>query len=63
MLITTTHQSGLSSVPWASKQFLCLFLAVLRLRCGARASHCGGFSCCGARALGVRDSVVAARGP
>ena len=22
------------------------------LRCGARASHCGGFSCCGARALG-----------
>ena len=25
---------------------------------GARASHCGGFSCCGARALGVRASVV-----
>ena len=24
-------------------------------------SHCGGFSCCGARALGVRASVVAAR--
>ena len=24
------------------------------LRCGARASHCGGFSCCGARALGVQ---------
>ena len=22
------------------------------LSCGARASHCGGFSCCGARALG-----------
>ena len=21
------------------------------LRCGARASHCGGFSCCGAWAL------------
>ena len=32
------------------------------LPCGAGASHCGGFSCCGARALGVRASV-AARGP
>ena len=32
------------------------------LRCGAQASHCGGFSCCGARALGARASVVAARG-
>ena len=28
------------------------------LRCGAWASHCGGFSCCGARALGTRASVV-----
>ena len=26
------------------------------------ASHCGGFSCCGARALGARASVVGARG-
>ena len=49
--------------------FLCLFflihflfLAALGLCCGARASHCGGFSCCGARALGVRTSVVVARG-
>ena len=33
-----------------------LFVAV----CGA--SHCGVFSCCGARALGVRASVVMARG-
>ena len=32
------------------------------LPCGARASHCGGFSCCGARALGARASVVVARG-
>ena len=32
------------------------------LRCGARASHCGGFSCCGARALGAWASVVVARG-
>ena len=30
--------------------------------CSAWASHCGGFSCCGARAVGARASVVAARG-
>ena len=30
--------------------------------CSVRASHCGGFSCCGARALGLRASVVVARG-
>ena len=28
------------------------------LRCGARASHYRGFSCCGARALGAWASVV-----
>ena len=32
------------------------------LCCGARAAHCGGFSCCRARALGVQASVVVARG-
>ena len=32
------------------------------LRCSAWASHCGGFSCCGARALGAWASVVVARG-
>ena len=32
------------------------------LRRGTRASHCGGFSCCGAQALGVRAPVVAAWG-
>ena len=32
------------------------------LCCGARASHCGGFSCCGARALGAWASVVVACG-
>ena len=32
------------------------------LCCGAWASHCGDFSCCGARALGTRASVVVARG-
>ena len=32
------------------------------LHCGARASHCGGFSCCRARALGAQASVVVACG-
>ena len=32
------------------------------LHCGVRASHCGGFSCCGAQALGPWASVVAAHG-
>ena len=32
------------------------------LRCGAPASHCGGFSCCVARALGAQALVVVARG-
>ena len=32
------------------------------LGCGARASHCSGFSCCGARALGTRALVLVARG-
>ena len=32
------------------------------LPCGARTSHCGGFSYCGARALGARASVVVVRG-
>ena len=30
--------------------------------CGAQASHCSGFSFCGARALGVQASVVVTRG-
>ena len=32
------------------------------LCCGAQPSHCWGFSCCGARAPGVRASVVVAHG-
>ena len=32
------------------------------LCCGARASHCSGFSFCGAWALGTQASVVVARG-
>ena len=42
--------------------FLSLRRAGTTLRCGAQASHCGGFSCCGARALGARASLVVARG-
>ena len=34
--------------------FLWLWQAGVTLSCGERPSHCGGFSCCGARALGVR---------
>ena len=30
--------------------------------CNAQASHCGGFSGCGAQALGAQASVVAAPG-
>ena len=42
--------------------FLLLQRAGATLRCSARASHCGGFSFCRARALGTRASVVVARG-
>ena len=47
--------------------FTYLFMAALGLCCGARASHCGGFSCyraqaLGTRALGMRASVVVACG-
>ena len=42
--------------------FLWLRQAGATLRCSAQASHCGGFSCCGARALGTQASVVVACG-
>ena len=32
----------------------------LLFRCGVQASHCSGFSCCGAWGLGVQASVVVA---
>ena len=35
-------------------------MAELGLCCYAQASHCGGFSCCEARALGARASVFVA---
>ena len=37
-------------------------MAALGPHCGARASHCGGFSCCGARAPGTEASVAVACG-
>ena len=42
--------------------FLWLRRAGATLRCGARASHCSGFSCCRAQALGAQASVVVVRG-
>ena len=42
--------------------FLQLQRAETTLHCGVWASHCGGFSCCGARALGAWASVVVAHG-
>ena len=41
--------------------FLSLQRAGVTLHCGVRASHCGGFSCCRAWALGAVDSAVVAR--
>ena len=42
--------------------FLWLQRVGATVRCGVWASHCGGFSCCRARALGTRASVVVAHG-
>ena len=42
--------------------FLQLRQAGATFSCSPQASHCGGFSCCGAQALGVWASVVVARG-
>ena len=39
-----------------------LSLVVATLCCGARASHCSGLSCCGARAPGAQASAAAACG-
>ena len=43
--------------------FLWLLRVGATLHCGARASHCTGFSCCRAWALGTWASVVVAHGP
>ena len=39
-----------------------LCMGFLQLRQAGATLHCGGFSCCGAGALGTRASVVVARG-
>ena len=49
-----------SSLPRAG--FLQLRRAGATLRCSVQAFHCGGFSCCRARALGMQASVVVACG-
>ena len=36
----------------------CSELGLLTLGCGARASHCNGFSCCGVWALGCTGLVA-----
>ena len=40
----------------------CRLSLVSTFRCRARASHCDGFSCCGAWTVGAKASVVVARG-
>ena len=50
-----------------ASSLLCMgFLQLQRvgatLRCSTQASHCGGFSCCGAQAQGTWAPVVVARG-
>ena len=52
---------GLSVVA-VSGGYSSLWCAGATLPCGARASHCSGFSCCRAWALGAQASVVVARG-
>ena len=52
---------GLRCCAWAFFQLWRVGAALRSLRCSGRASHCGGFSCCGAWALGARASVVVAR--
>ena len=46
----------------AVQAFLCLQQMGVLSSCSPRASHCGGFSCCGARAVGRGGSAVAALG-
>ena len=43
--------------------FICLILAALGLSCYAQASHCSGFSYCGALAPGAWTSVAVAHSP
>ena len=53
---------GCIGSPLLHVSFLQLLRAEATLCCGVWASHCGGFSCCGARVLGAQASVVVAHG-
>ena len=44
----------------AARGFSLVARAGATVCCGAQASHCGGFSCCRARAIGAQSSVVVA---
>ena len=56
------HHFILLGIIFLINLFIYLFLDALGLRCCRQASHCSGFSCCRARALGARASVVVACG-
>ena len=47
---------------FAARRLSLVAVSRATLRCSVQASHCGGFSCCRARALGARASVVVAHG-
>ena len=53
---------GLHWVFVSARAFLWLRRAGATLGCSVRASHCSGFSCCRARAVGVWASVAVAHG-
>ena len=53
---------GLRCYTWAFSSCGVRVGGILTLHRRAQASHCGGFSCCGARAVGARASVVVALG-
>ena len=50
------------SLHCCARAFSSLWWAGATLCCGVRASHCGVFCCCRARALGARASVVVVHG-
>ena len=50
------------SLRFCARAYLQLRRVGTTLHRGAWSSHCGGFSCCRAQALGVRASVVVACG-
>ena len=54
--------SDLFMAAWVSIAAWCGELGLLS-SCSVRASHCGGFACCQAQALGTQASVTAAHGP